>query len=390
MRNVIVFVNYIKDTALSLLNIQIAQNPENFDAKPVIVRHMSEPVARSDSSEPESPVSEPGSPVIRSTSQSRSSAPDIKYGGKLHVYSQDINDICSSLFEEVATSYDMLPKSMSLMIQIMYDISVGESYSSGNLMHSDVKVNPPQEHKGEAERLFCSSACGIIFLRLLCPALISPIEWGSLRDQRNKHSLSSSRSSCERKDSTEPLSSSLWSSVSDFLAIGSPSDHMTAVEELAWVDPSDESMKPSDLLRVDVGASSSALIVLAHILASSPQILMNLSAKTQNSLQAYFCKMGYEEDISKDTITAEEVDETSKDSSNSFFSMANLRHVVSTRTWSHPPAVSSESLFNSSYPDSLETVVNKLARVVALAKVINYKLKASSSLLFSSFYFLGR
>ena len=306
-------------------------------------------------------------------------------GGKLHVLSADINDISSALFESVATSYDMLPYSICLLIKTIYEISLELSCPpAGTVASKRVEATIfPEAIDDDAERLFCTASCGIIFLRLLCPAIISPLEWGALRGQRsasNGENVSPKAvvSSALAPESTATPGPSIINNLLEFLAsrTGNVEDipsvsveHKTEPDDLAWIDQYDEDMSCPGRCAVDIGSAAASLIIIAHVLASCPEALCILDKQTKDLVGAHTADTR----VPLNNTECAPVDgrKYPKRNSDPIFSLSNLKQFVHNRTWSQPPPVGPLHSAEISGERTFTGLVHELTTMLPLEKVNN-------------------
>lgn len=311
-------------------------------------------------------------------------------GGKLHVLSESINDTCSALFQAVATSYDIFPSSMSLLIKAIYEISLDLS-APPMIAVAAVREEAtifPEAVTDDAERLFCTASCGILFLRLLCPALVSPLEWGALREKHRvistsigMHVSTSSspmpayHSSADSKSESPGPATTFFNSVMDFLAIPyAQPGIMPAVTatntstDLAWMDPSDDEAKLAMRSVIDIGSCSAALIIIAHVLMASPQVLKILDLKIQSSLGPMSDEMFFPDDETSDGFRAEN-HKVPKRRSDPLLSLINIKQFVHTRTWSQPTPIEIDQSSESTSVSVLEMIVRNLSNALPISKV---------------------
>lgn len=304
----------------------------------------------------------------------------------MHVLSSSINSICTALFETVATSYDVLPMSLNLLVKIIYEISL--DLATPPVVAIESKRGHatifPEADDDDAERLFCTASCGILFLRLLCPALISPLEWGALRDRKKAVPLSLSVPSLptcaeavsSRECSEKEHQSSLLGSVLDFLARGGGEDHPDAhvrpprpAEEVAWLDLSDEELTSPEDSVINMDTSSAAIIIIAHALVSSPEVLRLLDLKIQGilattSLGNPYVEMGKSSEGRK----------FPKRRPDPLFSVNSIKQFLHARTFPQPVPAEFTDQSRPDNPEALvysvfEAAVNDLAELLPLSKV---------------------
>lgn len=224
----------------------------------------------------------------------------------MYVLSTALNDICTSIVQNVAINQDSVPKSLRMVLKIIYEIamdrSAKEAFSGCPIRGDNATIFTEAPHDA-AERLFCTAASGILFLRLLCPALISPLDWGTLRTTSTASDFRSpplSRQIINHEESLDETKSatssttSFFSSLRDFLNIRTEfafvDDKIQAKTDddmqYAWVDSLDEFSKPNARALVDIGSASATLIVVAHILSSVPDVLDSLNSELQGAIRA--------------------------------------------------------------------------------------------------------
>lgn len=101
---------------------------------------------------------------------------------------------CMNLFELMKAEEAGIPYSMRLLIRTIHKLTIGTVRAEGNGSGEvDGKVSSTcsgdcNDDKEEAYRdqrnVFYASSCAVLFLRLICPSVINPLEWGALRMER--------------------------------------------------------------------------------------------------------------------------------------------------------------------------------------------------------------
>eukprot|EP00602_Paraphysomonas_sp_CaronLab_P008482 CAMPEP_0185028698 /NCGR_PEP_ID=MMETSP1103-20130426/14616_1 /TAXON_ID=36769 /ORGANISM="Paraphysomonas bandaiensis, Strain Caron Lab Isolate" /LENGTH=679 /DNA_ID=CAMNT_0027563203 /DNA_START=218 /DNA_END=2257 /DNA_ORIENTATION=- len=81
-----------------------------------------------------------------------------------------LDNECSHLFDTMQSNEHVIPPSMRLLISTIHRLTIAGRDGA--------------QHNGEPEYgVFYATSCAALFLRLICPAVISPLEWGALRRQ---------------------------------------------------------------------------------------------------------------------------------------------------------------------------------------------------------------
>ena len=238
----------------------------------------------------------------------------------LTLMNSSLLSVSKSIFELIFKNINSVPPIIRAMIEMIYTLITRDTvYCALN--------NPEQIEENQrplytfsninlsCERFYCQSCCGILFLRLLCPALVCPMEWGALKPMNKDMQVSrniskGSDASCpEQMQSDDPslnLKSSFIGNIIPIITqnitvlnyfqsrkqepasstnnnnkeIGSSQSGESDNNIYAWMDPTDESKIGKKSYKIiDTNRASAALILVAHILSSDLTVLEELDLK---------------------------------------------------------------------------------------------------------------
>ena len=88
-------------------------------------------------------------------------------------------------FETLVSSFDQIEKNRNLQgnFSLFYGFGIG---IGGNCVHVDDSNFAKSRSVDRARQLFTASCCSVLFLRLICPALIDPAQWWYVFDSDSK------------------------------------------------------------------------------------------------------------------------------------------------------------------------------------------------------------
>jgi hypothetical protein len=89
---------------------------------------------------------------------------------------------CMNLFDLMRSEEAVIPYSLRLLLRTIFSLTIG------SLDHDDRKAASSGDTDSPIARdeigVFYASSCAALFLRLICPSVISPLEWGALRAEK--------------------------------------------------------------------------------------------------------------------------------------------------------------------------------------------------------------
>ncbi len=224
-------------------------------------------------------------------------------------------ELCTSLFNAMSNNVDSMPLSIKMMMKLIFELTTrSRGFNRTCKIHSHGNESSPEPHvfaelTCSDEKSFCQSCCGILFLRMICPALVCPMEWGALRRRpaaEHKRPPSTPQSSSGKqlleKQSQEAGSGvGLLESVRGILghihrykyrnSAGDAETNREGEDQLvsddlspvsAWIDKGDDVDRGAEV-PIDVSKSSATLIMIAHVLVSAPALLERLDNRVAQS-----------------------------------------------------------------------------------------------------------
>ena len=94
------------------------------------------------------------------------------------------------IIDKMSKSEEFIPPSFKLLIGTIYRLTIDTSDVSTNVKYEDgsateggfaTEIQPKRQYESKsAYGIYYSSSCATLFLRLICPALLNPLEWGVL------------------------------------------------------------------------------------------------------------------------------------------------------------------------------------------------------------------
>lgn len=109
---------------------------------------------------------------------------------------------CMNLFDLMRSEEAAIPYSLRLLLRTIYTLTIG------SMTNDDRKISAtPGESASKRDEtgVFYASSCAALFLRLICPSVISPLEWGALRAEKHRSATISEDRCEENLDVTESV-----------------------------------------------------------------------------------------------------------------------------------------------------------------------------------------
>jgi hypothetical protein len=212
-----------------------------------------------------------------------------------------INEECQQLFDKMKSPLTSIPPSLMLLICIIQKLTdtpsslvdCGELKEPSAAPDSSSLTESPQSGCAHQD-IFYASSCAALFLRLICPAIISPLEWGALRVpapfQRptpqpatttatatvphreaartvmfGKGFSSSEMNFASKPTNRQSFVPSLLFKRSDSVMTQSPHQHQSTPTQ--FQPPTDEELKSINAM--DQNPAVAAVILVAHLLSST-------------------------------------------------------------------------------------------------------------------------
>lgn len=85
------------------------------------------------------------------------------------------------VFDYMKKMQKKIPQALQIMISIARSLTVGDVNASPRSKEFKTFEDDATGNKERNRTIFWATSCASLFLRLVCPAIISPIEWGALK-----------------------------------------------------------------------------------------------------------------------------------------------------------------------------------------------------------------
>jgi hypothetical protein len=214
----------------------------------------------------------------------------------------------------------LIPPSLMLLLSTIRKLTI-PPFEVGSV---DVNPSESSSHPASHHEIFYASSCAALFLRLVCPAVISPLEWGALR--RGQSIQQSTTSNPETKSSEEV---NVNSRSTMFARSFSRSDVQNSCNKtrnslissllkreestLTFLPPDDLTEEEVKLISaIDKNPAVATVILVAHLLSTSPEAELKLDESSRDQFTSLVTDVVRLVPLQKLEIYVQRYEETAK------------------------------------------------------------------------------